>query len=445
MNRSINLSVGIAAWAIASAAAVVGLSSGSSLSLLDFAQTTSRAMIDHADKIVAKDNSSRLRVGDPIFKQSSDRKTSVGQDATRSWIQVGVIQNVGTEPGMVTLAWYDHEPARNFELSSHFQSGRLDEVIQTMLPPDQFDQISAKVTLLMKQHGEEMAESILPLLKTSLRQSMPVIEAAIQESIARHRTEIEDLSNRWNDEIVRQKLVPLAREEILPIVRQHAQPVVEDMGRQLWDRASLWRFGWRAVYDKSPLPKQDLVQDEWDRFVQEEALPVLEAHTDELVDTVQKTVQEIGKNSHLRSELSDVAAEIIGDPASKQLLTVILRETLIDNDSLRNVWKSVWTSDEAKRILDRVGDRVEPMVREIGDELFGTPETGINANFARVLRQQILGKDRRFVIARPARKNADDDSELPQRPESPMMIRRSRQSMPYPVVYLANPDLAESL
>jgi hypothetical protein len=85
MNRSINLSVGIAAWAIASAAAVVGLSSGSSLSLLDFAQTTSRAMIDHADKIVAKDNSSRLRVGDPIFKQSSDRKTSVGQDATRSW------------------------------------------------------------------------------------------------------------------------------------------------------------------------------------------------------------------------------------------------------------------------------------------------------------------------------------------------------------------------
>ncbi|KAA1261706.1 hypothetical protein LF1_42610 [Rubripirellula obstinata] len=427
MNRSTNFYVGLAGWAIASVGAVIGLSRGSDLSLAEFAQTTVQTLFDPAVNVEIKDESSRLRVGDPVFLQTS----------FDHWTQVGSVQKLGSEPGSISLAWYDDQAASGFDFSSHFQSGRLDEVIQTMLPAQQRDRISAKVSLLMKQHGEEMAESILPLLKTSLRQSMPVIELAIQESAARHRGEIDDLANRWNEEVVRETLIPLAREEILPIVRKHAQPVVEDMGRELWDRASLWRFGWRAVYDKSPLPKQDLVQDEWDRFVQEEALPVLESHTDELVDTVQKTVQGIARNSRVRSELGNVASELSSDPAAKQLLATILRETLIDNDSLRDVWQSVWTSDEAKQILDRVGDRVEPMVREIGDELFGTPETGINANFARVLRQQILGKDRRFVIARPRQTRQPADS--------PIVIRRSKASMPYPVVYLANPDSAEPL
>lgn len=433
MNRSINLYLGIAAWAIAVVGAAVGLSRGSNLSLSELTQTTSRAVFDPAARVVAQDVSSRLRVGDPVFMQM----------AGDQWTQVGSVQESDSQPDSFALAWYGDQPAKEIDFTSHFQTGRLDEVIATMLPPEQRDRISAKVSTLMKRHGEEMAESILPLLKESLRQSMPVIELAIQESVARHRDEIDELGARWNDEIVREQLVPLAREEILPIVRQHAEPVVEDMGRQLWDRASLWRFGWRAVYDKSPLPKQDLVQDEWDRFVEEEAVPILESHTDEMVDAVQKTVRGIAKNTRVRSELGKVASDLASDPASKQLLATILRETLIDNDSLRDVWQSVWTSDEAKQILNRVGNRIEPVVREIGDELFGTPETGINANFARVLRQQILGKDRRFVIARRRQESKNEGPIIPT--DSPIVIQRSGQPMAYPVVYLANPETVKPL
>ena len=427
MERSINFYVGIAGWTVAVVAAVTGLSSGSNLSLDEFARTTARTVFNPADTVITQDDSSRLRVGDPVFGQTSDNR----------WTQVGSVQKLGPRPGLISLAWYGDQPASEFDLTSHFQTGRLDEVIQTMLPPEQQDRISAKVAMLINQHGAEMAESILPLLKESLQRSMPVVESAMRDSVARHRNEINDLAVRWNEEIVREQLVPLAREEILPIVRRHAQPVVEDVGRQLWDRASLWRFGWRAVYDKSPLPKQDLVQDEWDRFVEEQAVPILESHTDEMVDAVQKTVQGIAKNPRVRAGLGTVAAELASDPASKQLLATILRETLVENDSLRDVWQSVWTSDEAKLILNQAGNHVEPVVREIGDELFGTPENGINANFARVLRQQVLGKDRRFVIARVRKRERPSNS--------PIVIHRGRQSMPYPVVYLANPDAVESL
>jgi hypothetical protein len=43
-------------------------------------------------------------------------------------------------------------------------------------------------------------------------------------------------------------------------------------------------------------------------------------------------------------------------------------------------------------------ERLEPTARRIGDLLFGTRETGVSPEFARVLRSQILGKDRRWLV-----------------------------------------------
>jgi hypothetical protein len=106
-----------------------------------------------------------------------------------------------------------------------------------------------------------------------------------------------------------------------------------------------------------------------------------------------------------------------------------LREAIADNPQLHQVWREVWSSDEAKQAIDLAGQRLEPVVRQIGDDLFGTREEGINPDFARVLRNQILGKDRRWVVATPA-----DVS----RASLPLLIQPSQQTMPYPVVYLAD-------
>jgi hypothetical protein len=67
------------------------------------------------------------------------------------------------------------------------------------------------------------------------------------------------------------------------------------------------------------------------------------------------------------------------------------------------------------------------LVRGIGDDLFGTQETGIEPNFARVLRNQILGKDRRWIVATISAERQPQES-----------IPLTRDSMPYPIVYLAD-------
>ena len=213
----------------------------------------------------------------------------------------------------------------------------------------------------------------------------------------------------------------------MPIVRDHGEPVAEQIGRELWDRASIWRFGWRAVYDKSPLPRKDLVQDEWTRFVDDEAVPVFESHMDDIVLTVQRIISDVAANESVRSELAQVAGGIASDPKARQLVRDILKETLVDNQRLQEVWGSVWTSEKAERALDLAGDRLEPVVRQIGDDLFGSQEEGINPDFARVLRNQILRKDRRWIVLQPT----------PSAP-APSTITVSTDSMPYPIVYMAN-------
>ncbi len=233
------------------------------------------------------------------------------------------------------------------------------------------------------------------------------------------------MSDRWNEEVVNERLIPLARTELVPILREHGEPTATKIGRELWNSASVWRFGWRMVYDNTPLPTRNLAQQEWDRFVDEEAIPIFEKHMDEIVVTVQQIVREIATNQTIRSELTAIASDISADPETRELVQVILRESILENDDLRKIWSEVWRTNEARAALDLAGDRLEPMVRQIGDDLFGSPEEGINPDFARVLRSQVLGKDRRWLVAYPTQQASEP------------IIQRASTSMTYPVVHLA--------
>ena len=417
MNRTVLRGLGILFWiavAVAGFAATRSAGPDSSTSTFELANyflaaRTTTETVDPTD---------RLRVHDPIFAMNNDS----------TWVQIGHVLSVSANGDhQVTLLWYAGGPPDGSRLVQYRNSGRLEDVVATMLPPAKRLQIQHRLAAAMSAHGDELSAAFVPLVQASLRRSLPVIEEEFRLAVARHRAEIDQMALRWNDEVVEERLIPLARREILPIVREHGEPMAERIGRELWDRASIWRFGWRAVYDKSPLPRKDLVQDEWRRFVDEEAVPVFESHMDDIVLSVQRIVSDVAASDAVRTELADVANGIASDPKARQLVRDILKETLVENQRLQEVWGSVWTSDQAQRALDMAGDRLEPVVRQIGDDLFGSQEEGINPDFARVLRNQILGKDRRWIVLTPT-------SDAP----STAAIEVADESMPYPLVYLAD-------
>lgn len=389
-----------------------------------------RYFLGAAERVEVKDPSHRLRLQDPVFFQSLDG----------SWQQVGFVESLSVDSAPTMIHWYAEDiEAHDCRLTLYRNRGRLEDVVTTMLPPEMRQKIQTRMKEVMRQHGEELSAAFVPLVQTSLQRSMPVIEEEFLLSVERHRPEIEDLGKRWNDEVVTERLIPLARREIVPILREHGEPTAEEIGKELWDRASIWRFGWRAVYDRSPLPRKDLLQEEWDRFVDEEAVPVFEAYMDEIVIAVQEILAAIAANETVRHELTDVANGIAADPETQKLVRQILQETLLENQRLRDVWTNVWSGRDAQAALDLAGDRLEPVIRQIGDDLFGSREEGINPNFARVLRNQILGKDRQWIVATVASEKGDADPVV--------KLAYSTESMPYPIVYLADQtgdDLSQS-
>ncbi len=344
------------------------------------------------------------------------------------WQQHGIVTNVtktgDAENGTCDIRLYGsiHRQSE-MDFLVYRNSGQLSEVISTMLPPPKRQQIAERINLIIEQHGQAFVQELIPVVQQTLSAAIPEIESGLRESITRHQEEIDGLLERWNQQYIEPELIPLAKQELLPIVRTHAQPVAESIGRELWDRASLWRFGWRAAYDKVPLPKKNLVQQEWDRFVENDAIPVFEGHTDEIVIAIQKSLVDITSSQIVRDQMTNGLSQIANDQETRELIQTLIRESIMENDSLRRKLEGVWKSEQAQQIIAKNSERLEPVVRQIGEDLFGSETDGINPDFARVLRNQILGKDHLWIVA------------IPRTDESQAQLRAATQWMPYPLIY----------
>lgn len=386
------------------------------------AVSSSQQWYPRAEQVAVTDPTKQMRVNDPVFVDPSGRG---------DWIQAGYVSEVDTDKdsNRLTIAWYmpSRQLGQFIDWSVHRTSGSLQEVVATMLPASKQAEIRGRLERLLAEHGKEMSRAFAPLVKQTLIRSLPIIEDGIRTSLDRHQDEWSMLVKRLESQVLQERLLPLAKERVFPIVRLHGEPVAEQIGRELWDRASIWRFGWRAVYDKTPLPQKGLVQEEWKRFVNDEAVPIFESHFEDIATAIQRTLQDVIADRVVRQELATVAGQVANDEQAKALIKTVLREAIVDNDALRSTWEDVWSSDEARSAINMAGDRIEPVIREIGDDLFGTPETGIDPNFAKVLRNQILGKDRRWMVARV--------SDVPM--EGVAVASRGNSDMAIPVVYMA--------
>ncbi len=421
MSQFVKRKIGIAFWLLAVFGLAFAFKPIGSLAEAD-REDGNASLADYflgsSKHVTLADRSRGVAINEPVFYQNE----------AGVWSQVGYVSDLSESATrrQATITWYRPDVAIDqCQLYQYRTTGNLQEVVATMLPPEKRTRIEERLASAMSNHGDDLSAVFVPLVQQSIKRSMPVIEVEFRRAVENNRAQIDALADRWNDEIVSQRLIPLARREIMPIVQQHGQPPAEQIGREIWNRASLWRFGWRAVYDKTPLPDRGLLQEEWKRFVQSEAVPVIEDKMDDIVTATQRILADVATNKAVRQEMAAVAEDLANDPDARELVRKILKETLVENERLRAVWSEVWTSQEANEAIELAGDRLEPVVRQIADDLFGSEEKGIDPNFARVLRSQILRKDRRWIVAWHTGTTAVEE------------IRSATKQMPYPIVYMA--------
>src|SRR5690606_10208803 len=113
-------------------------------------------------------------------------------------------------------------------------------VINTLLTPERMQLVEAEIRQSMNENREEFTEKLRPVVQRGISELATIIETELPPILEKHREEIERLGARYQKEILQAELLPLVRDEVMPVVRKHAEPEVTAVGRELWQRLSLF-------------------------------------------------------------------------------------------------------------------------------------------------------------------------------------------------------------
>jgi hypothetical protein len=393
--RRLRITVGVACWIAASGLLCWWLTGRGPQSALQPAVSAAlcRYAIGHrreAELQFVEDCSAWI--GDPIFVVEPG-------PAVR---QVGEIVAVTATPTGMTGrgVFYSSAPPVDAaaKLTYYETPDSIQWVLQTMLSEAKRGQIVAELHAALDQNREELLRLLKPIAEDSLRDLLLVVEEDLPPALERRRPQLERLSDKYQREVIERELLPFLRAEVWPIVRKHTEPLVQDIGRELWQRASLWRFGWRYLYDQSPLPEKNLARQEWQRFVERDVEPVLQQHAEDFLRVEQQIVREVARNPQVHEKVRTTLTQLAEDVEVKHVVEDLATEVVLQNPRLKAVLEKHWRGPRAQQALRLSAERLEPTVVRIGELLLGSPQQGISPEFAHVLRNQILQKDRHWLV-----------------------------------------------
>jgi len=274
----------------------------------------------------------------------------------------------------------------------------LNGVISTLLPPEKRVAATQLLAAEFQLHRAEIIAAVKPLVERSLAEAWVVAKPALAAAITSRQAKWEAVAARHRKTLVEDELQQLLKPVIWPIVEKEARPTAEKIGEQLWSRVSLWRLGLGFANDRTPFTGKDHMKKEWDRYVKNEALPVLEKNSAEIAIVQQKILAELFRNQKIRAATSRRLNKFMQDPEVQQLIWDTANEAFLQNDEVKATLVKHWNSPEAVQALSMTSQKFEPVVEKIGELLVGDEINGFTPEFNHVLRTYALHKDRRWLL-----------------------------------------------
>ncbi len=364
-----------------------------------------------------------LRLGDPVFLEGNDQFEPIGFVSRVDFNGQPTKILCYTDQAYVTF--YGNAPnvsADDF-LNYNDAAHSAEWVLKTMLPPSKRQEIGELLLDAYTKNQADIVAALRPVVEESLRQATQIIKADLKSALARRESQMREVGQKYQSQLIENELVPLLEQEIWPIVQRQSEGVATQVGQEIWQEVSVFRFGWRYVYDRSPLPDKNLTEREFNRFLDQKAMPILKSHVNDFVEVQKKIIQEVAKNEKVRQTFSAALKSVVEDREIQAIFSEVLQEVVIDNSRLKAALEQHWQGPEARYAIELASRRLEPTITEIGIALFGSPRQKITEEFARVLRHRILYKDSRWLTL----VLSEDQANAAIGPES-----RNGQRVPFP-------------
>lgn len=368
---------------------------------------------------------------------------------------IGVVSSLdGFESDFTGAAWTDRASILLYGNAPRLRQGdsatyhaapdNTEWVLKTMLPDRKRQEISALIAGAYKENQQEILDAFRPILNESIAIASRVIREELTVALEKREDQLEELGGRYRRELVEEKIVPLVRSEIVPIVQVESEPLVGEIGQEIWGEVSVFGFGWRYLYDKTPLPDRKLTEREFKRFADQKAIPIIMAHMDEIIEVQKRVIRKVAKNPKIKASLAESFDAVLKDAETQALLTDIFEDVLVNNERLKIALEEQWQSPAAQDAIALANNKLEPTINEIGVSLFGSPDGEITPEFARVVRHRILHKDSRWLTLKTESNQAsvnqtdelpnlgEVESEVGVEPKSiPGMSASENSSIPY--------------
>jgi hypothetical protein len=341
-----------------------------------------------------------VAVGDFVFADQAEAYPPIGYISRVGDRQTMTGIPVLTNTAAVTF-YPNAPPLADFDfLEYHSPAADLGWVVRTMLPPAKRAEITRLLvdTYLLEQ--EAIVAALRPIVTQSLRDAAVILREDLAIAFEKRAAQFQEIGQRYQQQWIEQRIVPLIRDEIWPIVREEAEPLVNQLALEVWREVSLFRFAWRYIYDRSGIPDESLTRAELQRFMQDKVAPIFESRLSEIVELQNRLIARISRNEPIRETISLAVGEIASDPQIQEIFGEVFREVMIENQQLRDSLTNNWNSPEAVAALQEINQRIDPTISELGVMLFGSADGEITPEFARVLRNRILHKDNRWFRLR---------------------------------------------
>jgi len=353
-----------------------------------------------------------LSRGTPVFSSDPEQVNPIGVVSMLDGFESN-FKGAGWT-GKATVLLYGNAPrlSPGDFATYHSAPDTTEWVLRTMLPDNKRREISALIASAYKENQKEILDAFRPILNESIATASRVIREELNLALENRKGQLEELGARYRKELVEEKIVPLVKSEIVPIVQVETEPLVGEIGQEIWSEVSVFGFGWRYIYDKTPLPDRKLTEREFKRFADQKAIPIIMSHMDEIIEVQKRVIRKVSKNPKVKASLTESFDSVLRDAETQALLTDLFEDVLVNNERLKIALEEQWQSPAAQQAISLANDRLEPTINEIGVSLFGSPDGEITPEFARVVRHRILHKDSRWLTmtAKPANSDAVGDS-----------------------------------
>ena len=403
--RKLRILLGVALWVFLGVQVVELATRRSESGASTFSKLRDHYTRDPIEITVAFDRLAWLEIGDPVLVEGNDTSP------------VGEVRTLLDDDGRPIAASFRQVPAARVLLFDRdhplvHDNARLRLAVvpatagawvwKTLINDDTLPRIRevwSRNDLL--PHRDEIAAMAVPVLQGVLVDCRETLETEARPFLDRHRPEIDALVAKVEAELGKEELASLFESEVWPVLRTRLQPVLDEIGAEIWDRVPLWAFTWRALYQSLPLTADDHFERRWNAFVEEEVVPILEGHSADMIEVARGVAKETLENPKVGEYLKEFVLRMVGDPGFHRLGYTLADEVFFRNPGFRKRIAARWRSEEVQEIVGFVSRKLEPTVREIGDIVLGTKQSGITPEFARVLRTQVLERDRQRLFLDP--------------------------------------------